>query len=64
MDRYIARVEKVLYMEHGLETFFFLNPILFGICIRKKLHGLSPRTNYSDRETAACRRSVCQLFEA
>jgi hypothetical protein len=29
---------------------------------KKKLHGLSPRTNYTDRATAACRRSDCQLF--
>jgi hypothetical protein len=27
-----------------------------------KLHGLSPRVNYTDRATAACRRSDCQLF--
>jgi hypothetical protein len=27
-----------------------------------KLHGLSPRTNYTNRATAACRRSDCQLF--
>jgi hypothetical protein len=27
----------------------------------KKLHGLSPRANYTDRATAACRRSDCQL---
>jgi hypothetical protein len=26
-----------------------------------KLHGLSPRANYTDRATAACRRSNCQL---
>jgi hypothetical protein len=26
------------------------------------LHGLSPRANYTDRATAACRRSYCQLF--
>jgi hypothetical protein len=26
------------------------------------LHGLSPRANYTDRATAACRRSDCQLF--
>jgi hypothetical protein len=25
------------------------------------LHGLSPRANYIDRATAACRRSDCQL---
>jgi hypothetical protein len=28
----------------------------------KKLHGLSPRANYTDRATATCRRSNCQLF--
>jgi hypothetical protein len=28
----------------------------------KKIHGLSPRVNYTDRETAACRRSDCQLL--
>jgi hypothetical protein len=27
-----------------------------------KLHGLSPRANYTDRATAACRRSGCQLL--
>jgi hypothetical protein len=29
--------------------------------LKKKLHGLSPRANYTDRATAACRRSDCQL---
>jgi hypothetical protein len=28
----------------------------------KELHGLSPRAKYTDRATAACRRSDCQLF--
>jgi hypothetical protein len=28
---------------------------------QNKLHGLSPRANYTDRATAACRRSDCQL---
>jgi hypothetical protein len=28
----------------------------------KKLHGLSPRANYTDRVTTACRRSDCQLL--
>jgi hypothetical protein len=27
-----------------------------------KLHGLSPRANYTYRAAAACRRSECQLF--
>jgi hypothetical protein len=30
------------------------------VCVYvKKLHGLSPQANYTDRETAACRRSDC-----
>jgi hypothetical protein len=29
---------------------------------KKKLHGLSPRANYTDRLTAASRRSNCQLL--
>jgi hypothetical protein len=29
---------------------------------QNKLHGLSPRANYTDRATAACRRSNCQLL--
>jgi hypothetical protein len=29
---------------------------------KTKLHGLSPRTNYTDRATAACRRSDYQLL--
>jgi hypothetical protein len=28
---------------------------------KTKLHGLSPRANYTDRATAACRRSDCHL---
>jgi hypothetical protein len=30
--------------------------------IKKKLHGLSPQANYTDRATVACRRSDCQLL--
>jgi hypothetical protein len=29
---------------------------------KNKLHGLSSRANYTDRATAACRRSDCQLL--
>jgi hypothetical protein len=29
---------------------------------KNKLHGLSPRANYTDRATAACRRIYCQLL--
>jgi hypothetical protein len=30
---------------------------------KTKLHGLSPQANYTDRATAACRRSDCQLVQ-
>jgi hypothetical protein len=30
--------------------------------LKTKLHGLSPRANYTDRATAVCRRSDCQLL--
>jgi hypothetical protein len=43
--------------------------ILYYVCCgdvmykkKTKLHGLSPRANYTDRATATCRRSDCQLF--
>jgi hypothetical protein len=29
---------------------------------KTKLYGLRPRANYTDRATAACRRSDCQLL--
>jgi hypothetical protein len=32
------------------------------LLVDKKLHGPSPRANYTDRATAACRRSDCQLL--
>jgi hypothetical protein len=35
---------------------------LFSYGKIKKLHGLSPRANYTDRATAAGRRSDCKLF--
>jgi hypothetical protein len=30
--------------------------------LKTKLHGLSPRANYTDRSTADCRQSDCQLL--
>jgi hypothetical protein len=30
--------------------------------IRAELRSMSPRANYIDRDTAACRRSYCQLW--
>jgi hypothetical protein len=39
-----------------------LHACCFAACSKKKLHGLSPRANYTDRATADCRRSDCQLL--
>jgi hypothetical protein len=33
-----------------------------SLLIKKKPHGLSPQGNYTDRVTATCRRSDCQLL--
>jgi hypothetical protein len=42
---------------------FRLNPsLLTKTKLKTKLHGLSPRANYTDQATAACRRSDCQLL--
>jgi hypothetical protein len=39
-----------------------INHYIYIIYIKNlKLHGPSPRANYTDRATAACRRSDCQL---
>jgi hypothetical protein len=48
---YIA-ANMPFFREH--EDGIFLN-------LKKKLHGLSPRANYTDRATASCRRSDCQI---
>jgi hypothetical protein len=52
--------DSVLRKTH-LECF---SPELPNIYLKKikKLHGLSPRANYTDRATAASRRSNCQLL--
>jgi hypothetical protein len=44
-------------------TFQVRNPISITIISNiKKLHGLSPRANYTERATAAFQRSDCQLL--
>jgi hypothetical protein len=40
----------------------FATLILLQIQTTNKLHGLSQRANYTDRATAVCRRSDCQLL--
>jgi hypothetical protein len=51
---------------------YIKSSIVYGHCVLcflfymyihfKKLHGLSPRANYTDGATAASRRSDCQLL--
>jgi hypothetical protein len=49
-------------------SYFVSAELGLGGCLRlsqhciKKLYGLSPRANYTDRATAVCRRSDCQLL--
>jgi hypothetical protein len=35
---------------------------LLSLNLKLKLHGFSPQENYTDRATAACRRSCCQFL--
>jgi hypothetical protein len=59
------QVSCVLYFVHSMLTTcfgFYQKPFFKWHYITKKLNGLSPRTNYTDRATAACRRSDCQLL--
>jgi hypothetical protein len=35
--------------------------LMTNVLYKKKLHGLSPQANYTDRETAVCRQNDCQL---
>jgi hypothetical protein len=53
-------------MQHLFPPFTHTHTMEFNHCRGKKktnkLHGPSPRANYTDRATAACRRSDCQLL--
>jgi hypothetical protein len=44
-----AQLREILYTDSKIKT-------------TNKLHGLSPRANYTDWATTACRRSYCQLL--
>jgi hypothetical protein len=53
-------------MRNSLETDFLgelYEYVLHSYSCKKKLHGLSPRANYTDRATAACWWSDCQLLQ-
>jgi 3-dehydroquinate dehydratase len=49
-------------MEKGEQDIFCVVVSSGEYCDLLKLHCLSPRANYTDRVTATCRRSVCQLL--
>jgi hypothetical protein len=42
--------------EYEIPKGAYVTRVLNSIVDKKKLHGLSPRANYTDRATAACRR--------
>jgi hypothetical protein len=52
-------LQDILNTSHHLLNVLLQLENILGL--QKKLHGLSPRANYTDRATAACRRSDCQL---
>jgi hypothetical protein len=54
-------MQRIFYNKENREQHLKL-PLNGNIIYKTKLHGLSPRANYTDRATAACRRSDCQLF--
>jgi hypothetical protein len=51
---------RLVLKDVGIFTFWY---VLICHYTKKKLHGLSPWANYTDRATAACRRSYCQLLK-
>jgi hypothetical protein len=55
----------IVYYIVGLYSFIFSSHTKKAhsrLKTKTKLHGLSRRANYTDRATAACRRSDCQLL--
>jgi hypothetical protein len=55
----ILLLQTVSNFSAALPSYHFA--LISLIKTKTKLHGLSPRANYTDRETAACWRSDCQL---
>jgi hypothetical protein len=54
----------MVYIIYFASYTYFLHTelLLLNKKTKTKLHGLSPRANYTDRSTAACRQSDCQLL--
>jgi hypothetical protein len=56
----IRLAESGIVQDTGSQVFVLR--LAFSEKTKLKLHGLSPRVNYTYRATAACRRSDCQLL--
>jgi hypothetical protein len=57
------RKERNSTMVNGHDQILYIHIRLFWNSVHKKLHGLSPREDCTDRATAACRRSLCQFLQ-
>jgi hypothetical protein len=53
---------RIVQISLQTEIFASSSLFIFSSIKKTKLHCLSPRANYTDRATAACRRSDCQHF--
>jgi hypothetical protein len=56
----LSTIRILLFLHRVFEAQWFCIYHVLGK--KKKLHGLCPRANYTDRTTAACRRSDCRLL--
>jgi hypothetical protein len=60
---FATRLPSLVNFPYCCHVLTFLYPnIVLKPKTNNKLHGLSPRANYTHRATAACRRSDCQLL--
>jgi hypothetical protein len=64
-NRTYFRVNVHFHSQMGnrlLRLVLVVSTIRIRLRLKKNLHGLSPRANYTDQATASYRRSDCQLF--
>jgi hypothetical protein len=61
----MSKVKSILFIFFDIKGIVHAESILMVFTFtpkKKKLHGLGPRANYTDRATTACRWSDCQLL--
>jgi hypothetical protein len=58
----LASPFKAIFYDTSCKTVQVSTTFTYGSQTKLKLHGLSPQANYTDRATAACRRSDYQLL--